>query len=302
MKKTLAILGVVAFLLLGCKPEQKPVDTETPDVENPGNKDPEQGENQEPEKPVYRDVTLHGSFKEDFSAKTSDFFDFSFRENADDFRYYSGFPSWNENGTTLLMLRIDPADGVGVLNGPLVQTKDYTFYGSYSMRVRLPNAKAVQPNVGVNVVMSTMEDDPKNGYSNIELTMKLADLSMIYVGAQIGIGVDFKKESEILKDLPSAVKLADAYNTIGFDWHADKVVWWYLYGSEKKPLFETATCVPTFPARFRLSYYHTMNNPVESNPNAKVAPAYPFELELDKMSYEPFEDEIKAWRDEYFKK
>jgi len=299
MKKTITIISLLAFLVLGCKPEQKPVDPDTPDIENP---EPEPEPEPEPDKPVYADVTLHSAFTEEFAGKTSETFEFSYRQDKDDFRYYPGFPSWNESGTTELMLRIDPNDGVGILNGPLVQTKDYTFYGSYSMRVRMPDAKAVQSNVGVNVLLSTYEDDKTNGYSSIEMMMKLADLSMVYATTQIGIGATLKKETNVVKNLGSAIKATTSFVTIGFDWHTDKVEWWYKSGSNKTVIHTNTTCVPTFPARFRLSYHHSKNNPVESNSGATQAPYYPFELEVDKMIYEPYEDEIKAWHDEYFTK
>ena len=38
---------------------------------------------------------------------------------------------------------------------------------------------------------------------------------------------------------------------------------------------------------------------MEGNANAVQAPLFQYEFEIDSISYEPYEDEIQAWRDEF---
>lgn len=301
VKRILILLNIFALAFTACT-------TSTEDPEEPVIVDPEPEPQPDPEPepkpqlPTYKDVTLHSEFKESFSEQTSRYFDFSLKDGADDFRYYPAFPSWNEKGTDLLMLRISPEDPHGMANGTQVKTKDYTFYGSYSIRVRMPNAKAVQPNVGANVTLTTLEEDETNGFSQIGLTFKLADPSYAYTVTKVGKDTSFKTDSKFIKDPVTGFSPTTSYVTYGFDWHKDKVQWWVLSGSEKKPFREIRECIPLFPARFMLCYHYSSNTAVEGNANATKAPLYPFELEVDSMSYTPFEDEIKEWHNTYFNK
>ena len=154
MKKFVNLLLVAVFLAAGCgeeytTPAPAPPPPPLPPVEETPNEGGEQGgnENQEPEVP-FKDVTLAAQFKEDFSEKSSGFLRFAPKSNGDDFRYYSGHPSLSENNTKIMMMRVDPTDGEGWGKGPQVTTKDYTFYGSYSSRMRVPNTKKAQKNLG----------------------------------------------------------------------------------------------------------------------------------------------------------
>ena len=46
---------------------------------------------------------FHGAFKEDFSEGSSEYFDFNYRPSGEDFRYFSGFPSLSEEGTSVML-------------------------------------------------------------------------------------------------------------------------------------------------------------------------------------------------------
>ena len=94
---------------------------------------------------------FHGAFKEDFSEGSSEYFDFNYRPSGEDFRYFSGFPSLSEEGTSVMLYRMDPADPAGAGRGPEIISKDYTFYGSYSARIKIPDPREIQPNVGAVV-------------------------------------------------------------------------------------------------------------------------------------------------------
>ena len=49
------------------------------------------------------------------------------------------------------------------------------------------------------------------------------------------------------------------------------------------------TGVPCLKSKYRLNFWHTNNWPVETNPLSVEAPRYPYELEIDWMSYTPFD-------------
>lgn len=296
MKRLFASLCIFSLLAAVSCVEKPQTDPTGPGTEEPG---PEPGPGPEPpkpEKPTYQDVTLHSAFEEVFTEKSTDVFSFALHESGKDLRYFMAFPSWNESKTKLLLMRVDPADPAGLNGCPSVFTNEHTFYGSYSIRMRLPDIKAVQPNIGLNAVFTTAEQDEKNGYSTIEMMWKMADPTMIYCNSIRCTD----RTNDIVKETVNNYKPSGAYYTYGFDWHTDKVTWWIKVGDDKQTIKEIDDAVPCFPARLKFMLYHSKNNPVEGNPNATSAPFYPFEFEIDKIAYEPFEDEIEAWHKEYF--
>ena len=80
---------------------------------------------------------FHRAFVEDFSAGSSDYFNYNYRPSGEDLRYSSGVPSAFEEGTTVMMYHMDPNDPAGAGRGPEIISKDYTFYGRYSARIKV---------------------------------------------------------------------------------------------------------------------------------------------------------------------
>lgn len=301
MNRFFTILSILFLgLAVSCvqKPAPDPVDPPAEEEEGGNKQEQEQEEEKpdpKPEKPSYKDVTLHDAFAESFSEKTSSIFECTYKEGLD-LRYYPAFPSWNERNTTLMMMRVDPSDPTGLSQAPKIITKEHTFYGSYSIRMRLPNIKAVQPNIGLNAVFTLNELDEVNGYSTIEMMWKMANPNIIYMSS----ASNTNRSNDTTTDPVSNFKPSGAYYTYGFDWHADKVVWWILVSGEKKTIKEETEIVPCFPSTLQFLLYHSKNNPVEGNSNATQAPNFPYEFEIDAIKYEPYENEIKAWHDEFF--
>lgn len=62
----------------------------------------------------------------------------------------------------------------------------------------------------------------------------------------------------------------------------ERIVLWDYRGST--PDF---TGIPTNRTRYRLNFWHTDNWPVDTTPRSKEAPLYPYEVEIDWMSYKP---------------
>ena len=285
---------------------------------------------------------FHGAFKEDFSEDSSEYFDFNYRPSGEDFRYFSGFPSLSEEGTSVMLYRMDPADPAGAGRGPEIISKDYTFYGSYSARIKIPDPREIQPNVGAVVGYFTYNIDREFGQSEIDIEWLIADPRIIYVGTWTGkrgahnrVGrIINLATGEILETIwrsevrhrdgsvtrvpntaftgrqnkPSRIEAIPEYDAsarfyvYGWDWYPDRMVWWMehpetgkkiiLWDYKGKKVFPdqpSKTGVPCLKSKYRLNFWHTNNWPVETNPLSIEKPLYPYELEIDWMSYTPFD-------------
>lgn len=242
----------------------------------------------EPDVPVPADVELAEAFIQDF--KGPDFSPFSpvLNEDHADFRYFPGFPSLSELGTDILLIRLDPTDGPS--DGPCLLAAEHTFYGSYSFRVRTPDLSRVKKTTDAVISIRLDGSDPAAGISGIGISWKLSQPSRITLSSIAGRNADsaLRKEETVTVSASSDPSLR--FQTIGWDWGPDSVKWWIKNPStgEKTILLEIsdAAAVPSIPAIMSIGLsYSTM------------PPKYPFETEVDMISYEPFDEAIKAWRD-----
>jgi len=135
-------------------------------------------------------VKFHDSFIENFDGNQP--------RNLEHFRFDGGGSKveWQtkiEDG--ILKIAMNPADTAGAWQGPNYASKDFTHYGRYSLRVRIPCAKS-QPNVGAVVGFYTYyndqwgtelpEDINGNGLfdnSEIDIEWLIADPQIIYLTA-----------------------------------------------------------------------------------------------------------------------
>ena len=106
-----------------------------------------------------------------------------------------------------------------------------------------------------------------------------------------------------LQNQPETVPVIEGYNaakrfyTYGFDWYPDRLVWWILHPEteERIVLWDYQGSTPNFTGipdnktRYLLNFWHTNNWPVHTNPKSLEKPKYPYEVEIDWMSYEPFD-------------
>lgn len=100
---------------------------------------------------------------------------------------------------------------------------------------------------------------------------------------------------------------AAQFYVYGFDWYPDRLTWWIIHPdtNEKIVLWDyqgstpNFTGIPSSPTRYLLNYWHTNNWPVETNPNSIEKPYYPFPLEIDWMSYKPFNELNKAYQENH---
>lgn len=339
--KSRLLLIAAAILIAGCTeditpPPPAPPPPPLPPVEDvPGDDVP--GE-VDPEIP-FKDVILYPEFKEDFS-ETSSFLRFSAKANGgEDFRYFSGHPSLSATNTKVMMMCIDPADGEGWGKGPQVITKDYTFYGSYSARIRVPDIRKAQKNIGAAAGLYVHDVDETYGHSGIDFELRIADPTKVYLAAWTGKEGELNRISRTIDLAKGSIidcsygtgatekgKLTDAQNkpsTIsaiskfdaseqfyiyGFDWNSESIVWWIklndtsekiiLWEYEGKELFAGSYApagIPILPAHYATSFWHSSSRLASGMNSAKEAPKYPFEMEIDWMAYEPFQEVIDAW-------
>lgn len=209
---------------------------------------------------------FHSAFRENFSETTSEYFNYNYRSSGDDFRYCSGFGSLSEEGAKVMLYRIDPNDPAGAGRGPEIISKDYTFYGSYSARFKVPDVRKAQPNLGVVVGYFTYAIDREFGQSEIDIEFLVADPRIIYIGTWTGkrgahnrIGrIINLATGEILETIwrsevrhkdgsvtkvpntpftgrqnrPEKIEAIEGFDaskqfyTYGWDWYPNRMVWW----------------------------------------------------------------------------
>lgn len=236
------------------------------------------------------DVPLLEAFIQDFSSSDTAPFAIRLRSDGGDFRYFPGFPSLSEKDKDILMLRLDPGDPLS--DGPALVASAHTFYGSYSFRIRTPDLSRVRKTTDAVMEISLQGEDPGVGVSGIGMKWTLSQPTKVTVTSLTGSG-NSQYDGSVAVMLSKGQDLSSKFQTIGWDWTPDYVRWWILDTSTKKKTVINEIAgqdgVPWLPAVLSLKIYHSAD-----------APEYPFETEIDNISYEPFPDHIRAWRDKYF--
>ncbi len=264
MKKIISLLFISLCMGVSCTEEEPntyaPPPPAVPDNGDGGNGDQngegEGGENKdEPvQLPAPKDVKLHSAFTETFDAKESSVFTYNSR-GSDDFRYYPDFPSLSESRTDIMMLRLSPSDPDG--DGPTFYTNDYAFYGTYSVRLKLPDIRKAQAKLGVTAEFSLFEIDEDYGLGSIYIDWRLADPEIVYLSTVTGKGTEVNTISRTInlakgtiyntsykgekegsftgnQNLPESIKALSGFDaskqfyTYGFDWKPDRITWWIL--------------------------------------------------------------------------
>lgn len=207
---------------------------------------------------------FHKEFTEQFGEAEPAHFTLSHYNHQpdNDMRYTPAIPSLTEKGTDVMLLRIDPDDPAGAGKGPELISKNFTHYGTYSARLRIPAAARVQPNVGAVVGYFTYNMEREAGLSEIDWEWLIADPHLVYIGTwtgtndclqRIGRTIDLSKGT-ILNTVyrsprdgnknhplsgeqcqPEMVPAIEGYDasarfyTYGFDWLPNRLTWWILH-------------------------------------------------------------------------
>ncbi len=268
----------------------------------------------------------HDSFIEDFNRASSQYFEYHTSGKGAGFTRAFGVDSKFEQGTKVLSFKIDPEDSAGAGRGPEIVSRKFTHYGTYAARIKVPDARNSQPDVGAVVGYFTYQMDKEQGLSEIDFEWLLADPEIVYVGTwtgprdslrRIGRTINLAKgniygtttrvghtgtRSNLtgMQSKPDSIPAIAGYDassqfyTYGFDWHPDRLRWWMIHpvSADTVVLWDykgSPLGIPQHRSLYRLNFWYTNNWPVETNPKSIERPLQPYEVEIDWMSYEPLD-------------
>jgi len=271
---------------------------------------------------AYSQTASH-SFIENFDDTVLHHFRYGSTGIRNAFKWQSGVIS-KTNNAKVLSLKIDPLDSAGAGRGPEIISNDFTYYGTYSARLKVPDVRDIQPNTGAVVGYFTYYMDSVYGLSEIDFEWLVADPSIVYIGTwtgsrgalhRIGRTINLAKGivyntiyKEGYKGIPSdltgaqnqpeSIEPVDHYDassqfyTYGFDWYPDHITWWMLHPKtgNKIVLWDyrgSGRGIPQHQSYYRMNFWHTSDWAVETNPAAIEKPQHPYELQVDWMEYEP---------------
>ena len=263
-------------------------------------------------------------FHEDFSKSKSRYFYYGSAGTTTDCKFNMGVDSSTDPGNKILSFKLDPLDQAGPGNGPEIISKKFTHFGTYSTRLKVPDVKDRQANVGAVVGYFTYHEDDREGLSEIDFEWLIAEPRIIYVGTWTGekgklqrigriinlaegeiletiskINYDGKPTAlEGMQNIPETIPAIEKYDassrfyTYGFDWESDRMRWWMIHPETTDTLTlwdyqGSRLGIPQHASKYRMNFWHTQDWAVEGNPNSLEKPAFPFELEVDWMEYVP---------------
>jgi len=267
---------------------------------------------------------MHNSFVEEFNDTTFKYFRWGSTGTKAEFKWRSGVSSSSEPGTQILLMKMDPQDSAGAGRGPEIISTNFTHFGTYSTRLKVPHVATVQPNVGAVVGYFTYHMDSVQGLSEIDFEWLLADPTIIYVGTWTGPRGQLKRIGRTInlakgiiyntiykeghrgqpvpltgaQNQPAQIPAIETYDasaqfyTYGFDWYPNRITWWMIHpaSGEKIVLWDyqgSQIGIPQNESRYRMNFWHTNEWSVHTNPNSLEKPLHPYELEVDWMKYEP---------------
>ena len=129
---------------------------------------------------------FQNAFKEEFNEPTSPYFRYGSTGQALSFKYAQGIPSPTEPKRNILSLKINPDEAAGAGKGPEIISTEFTHFGTYSARIKVPAVTTLQPNVGAVVGYFTYHVDSIPGLSEIDIEWLIADPTVIYIGTWTG--------------------------------------------------------------------------------------------------------------------
>ena len=244
-----------------------------------------------------------------------------------------------------MLERIQPTDPAGAGKGPEISSTKRTHFGTYSARLRVPDVKKAQPNVGAVVGYFTYRFTQGFGLSEIDFEWLIADPTIIYLGTwtsapnnvgnlqRVGRTINLAKGQILYTNYrsyhdgnknhtfasdddaalsPRTIPAISGYNAskqfyvYGFDWFPDRLTWWIEHPEtgEKVILWDYQGTTPNFsgipqpPTTYLMNFWHTNDWSVDTNPQSKEAPKYPYCLEVDWMKYEPYDEINIQWRED----
>lgn len=272
-----------------------------------------------------QELDFHDAFLENFQNSKPEFFRYGSTGRKANFKWKSGKKAKETDDSKILSFKIDPREVAGPGKGPEIISNKFTHFGSYATRLKVPDPRGVQPNVGAVVGYFTYHNDPEEGLSEIDFEWLLADPEVIYMGTWTGesgklirVGrtinlakgiiytTEYRKDhtktrekltgsSQNFPELIEAIEGFDAsaqFHTYGFDWQPDRIRWWMIHPTTADTVvlwdYKGERGIPQHPSKYRMNFWHTNNWSVETNSKSLEKPKERFELEVDWMGYRPF--------------
>ena len=223
-----------------------------------------------------------------------------------------------------MSFKIDPGDSAGAGRGPEIISNDFTHFGTYSARLKVPHVSDIQPNAGAVIGYFTYHVDSIPGLSEIDFEWLIADPAIIYIGTWTGHNGQLKRIGRTInmakgiiyntvykenhngistpltgsQNQPETIPAIEGYDasskfyTYGFDWYPNRLRWWMIHPNtgEKIVLWDyqgSQTGIPQNHTHYRMNFWYADKWSVETNPNSTERPLHPYELEVDWMSYDP---------------
>ncbi|MFC3417014.1 glycoside hydrolase family 16 protein [Algoriphagus hitonicola] len=273
--------------------------------------------------PMQVNPEFHDALVEEFDSENLQHFEYVSRGSDSPFKWRSGISSKQEKETSILSFKLDPKDPVGPGRGPEISSKKSVHFGHYAARLKVPDARFKQANVGAVVGYFTYTNDSILGLSEIDFEWLLADPEVIYVGTWTGKSGNLKRvgrtinlaqgliytseyredaqkireditheqhQPTFIETIPDFDASAE-FHTYGFDWYPDRIRWWMIHPYRRDTLvlwdYRGTRGIPQHPSKYLMNFWHTDNWAVETNPQALEKPKHRFELEVDWMSYRP---------------
>lgn len=271
-----------------------------------------------------REDKYHKKFKENFNSQTLKHFQ-AHTIGKPEFVSKSGVQSPSEKGTKVLSFRIDPEGRAGAGRGPEISSKYLTHFGTYVARIKIPDVRNVQPDVGAVVGYFTYHYDSEPGLSEIDFEWLVADPEIIYVGTWTGLRGDLRRVGRTInlakgiiyntsyrerlsgirrpltgeQNQPDTIQPVEGYDAsarfhiYGFDWYPERIRWWMIHPATADTVVlwdyrGSLEGIPQNHTRYLMNFWHTNDWPVETNPRSVEKPLQPYETEIDWMSYKPF--------------
>ena len=241
-------------------------------------------------------MEMHHAFQENFRHRKSEFFRYGSTGEKAGWKWKSGKNSSETADSKVLSFKIHPKEEAGAGKGPEIISKNFTHFGSYSTRLKVPDPRETQPNVGAVVGYFTYHEDDEKGLSEIDFEWLLADPEVIYVGTWTGESGKLKRvgrtinlakgiiytteyredhskiREKLTSDLENFPQKMDAiegfdassqFHTYGFDWRPDRIRWWMLHPTTADTVvlwdYQGERGIPQHPSKYRMNFWHTNN-------------------------------------------
>lgn len=267
---------------------------------------------------------FHEAFREEFSGRNPDFFRYGSTGKKAGFKWKSGKKSVESKDSKILSFKLNPKEEAGPGKGPEIISRKFTHFGTYSTRLKVPDPREVQPNLGAVVGYFTYHNDQEFGLSEIDFEWLPADPEVIYIGTWTGKSGELKRVGRTInlakgiiyttefredhsgkrekligpQNIPEKIQpiegfdASSQFHTYGFDWQPDRIRWWMIHPTSADTVvlwdYQGDRGIPQHPSHYRMNFWHTDNWAVETNPNSLEKPIERFELEVDWMEYRPF--------------